>query len=74
MSDERKIVSRTLNACSNDWGHGRITGKFEAERYPGEPRLLDTRVELEIAPFSITWDAKEKLMAELEELLAKYQI
>jgi hypothetical protein len=73
MNDERKTATQTLTAYPSDWGHGRITGTFEADRYPGEP-LLDTRVELQIAPFSITWNDKEKLMGELAELLAKYQI
>jgi hypothetical protein len=73
MSYESKKVRTTLTTCSNDFGLGKITATFEADRYPGEP-LLDTCVELEVTPFCITWNDKEKLMGELAELLAKYQI
>jgi hypothetical protein len=72
-NEERKIVKSTLTACSNEFALGHITAEFETERFSGLP-LLDTRVELTITPFSITWNDREKLVAELEELLAKYQI
>lgn len=73
MSDERKFASQTIKAYPSDWGHGSVTAKFEAERYPGSP-LLDTHVNLEISPFSITWADREKLVEELKEVIAKYQI
>jgi hypothetical protein len=73
MSEERKTAKSKLTACPNDWGNGHITAEFEAERFPGSP-LLDTRVELSITPFSITWNDREKLIEELEALIAKYQI
>lgn len=73
MSDEIKAIRATLISTHNRYDLGTITGNFAANRYPGEP-LLDTRVELSITPFSITWERKEELMAELEKVLAKYQI
>jgi len=70
---ERKIATCTLEESPSDYGFGKITGNFDAERYPGCD-LLDTGVELEISRFSITWKDKEKLMKELAEVIRKYQI
>jgi hypothetical protein len=73
MSDERKFARANISKCETPFGNGTVTGKFEAERFPGSD-LLDTSVELEITPFAITWKDKEKLIEELAALIAKYQI
>lgn len=73
MFDERKKVKTKLTVYPSDFGLGDITAEFEADRYPDLP-LLDTRVELTIQPFSVTWNDKEKLLEELKAVIAKYQI
>ena len=70
---ERKFAKDTISKCETPFGNGTVTGKFEAEKFPGSD-LLDTNVELEITPFCITWKDKEKLMKELAEIIRKYQI
>jgi len=47
-----------------------IHGKFEAERFDGLPPL-DTRVELEIPAFAITWSKRQELMDELAKVIAR---
>jgi hypothetical protein len=73
MSDERKIVKASWTAGENPYGFGQVRGEFEAERFPGKP-LLDTRVELQISPFTITWEKRTELVEEIAALIAKYQI
>lgn len=52
-----------------------IHGKFEAD-YGQDDFLvrLETRVELGIPTFTITWGNKDKLMEDLAEVIRKYQI
>jgi len=73
LTSENKVVKVTLSECASPFGFGKVTGNFDAERYPGE-ELLDTGVELEISRFSITWKDKEKLLKELSEVIARFQI
>lgn len=69
--DERPKVKDSVTVDVSQW-HS-VTGKFEAERYPGSP-LLDTNVDLEIPTFCITWEARQKFMEEIAEVIRKYQI
>lgn len=71
--DEPKKVTTTLKAYPSKFGLGQITATFHAERYPDTP-LLDTRVELEIKPFAITWEDRVKLLGALQEVIQKFQI
>lgn len=72
--EERKFAKETIVEHPEPrFGLGAVTAKFTAERYPGTP-LLDTSVEIEVAPFSITWKDKEKFTKELAELIGRYLI
>lgn len=65
--------------CSRKYAKAEVRGGLtvahcQAERYPDDPRVLDTSVKLEIESFCITWDDKEKLIEEIESVIAKYLI
>ena len=77
-----------MNCCNGDGYHeagcshkystvnisdGIIRAQCTAERFPGSD-LLDTTVELEIDPFSITWKDREKLLDEISAVIARYRI
>lgn len=74
LSEERKFATETIvEDAEPRWGLGQVTATFKAERFPGSP-LLDTSVEIKVAPFSITWKDKEKLTKELAEVIGRYLI
>ena len=64
--DERKTVKDKPY-------YGAVAASCEADKYPGE-KLLDTRVEIHIDPFSITWDDRQKLVEALGKVIEKFQI
>jgi len=71
FDSENKFVQTTITAEVSQWHT--IKAKLKAQKFPGSP-LLDTNVDLEIPTFCITWNASEKFMEELAELIRKYQI
>lgn len=70
-NDERKFSEETVSQDTGPWTT--IKGYFKAEKYPNTPPL-DTNVELSIPTFAITWADRHKLMKELADVIAKYQI
>ena len=71
--NDRKVAHETVKEFLEPWGFGNVEAYCEAERYPGTP-LLDTRVQVTVQPFSITWEDRNKLVKELAEVVKKYAI
>lgn len=64
--------------CSNKFAigtvsDGDVSALCTAERFPDSP-LLDTRVELTVQPFAVTWKDREKLVKAISKIIEKYRI
>ena len=75
MSNHRNEPKPVVETKTVDIGpYKTMTATFTAYRYPGEPRLLDTRVDLNIQDFAISWGDKAVFLAALQDLIVKFQI
>lgn len=69
----RKIVD-DYESEPNRWDTGTVRGDFESFHFDGQPVPLDTSVLLNVTPFAVLWDNKEKLVDEIAAVIRKYQI
>jgi len=67
---ERRFATAEMHVGPGDCG---VKLDLEAERYPGESTLLDTRVDLSGSMW-ITWSQRDEFADELRELLERYAI